>query len=382
MPAIFQMLIVLVVAFATTYLMVPLSKRLATVIGAIDYPSDRRINNNAIPRCGGIALYLGLLAAGASVWIGIHFFGWTIPDFGLLNDVNLPLLFLGITFMFAVGLADDITQLSPIIKFGGQILAAIIVVVAGVSIETIRSPLDNGTVALGWVDYPITVAFLVVFVNITNLIDGLDGLASGIIAIVSAGLLYLILSRGGFLFALPCIALVGVCLAFLRFNFSPASIFMGDSGAMLLGLLVGIISISGVIRTHSVIIMLVPFVMAGVPLIDTFSAIVRRRRGNQPIQQADMGHVHHRLMEAGLSQRRSVLILYACSALLTIAGALLGVIPSVLGKWLLVVGLALVVLIVIWRFELFDPVLKHYFEHRGERGPRKPHEDEDDEDEG
>jgi len=116
-------------------------------------------------------------------------------------------------------------------------------------------------------------------------------------------------------------------------------------------------------------------VMAGVPLLDTLSAIVRRTRGKQPVQQADMGHIHHRLLRAGLSQRRSVLVLYACTFTLALAGCLLGMMTSVLWEWVLIVVLSLVLFIVIWRFGLFDPVLKHYYDNKGGRGPRKPRED-------
>ncbi|MCL1798388.1 MAG: undecaprenyl/decaprenyl-phosphate alpha-N-acetylglucosaminyl 1-phosphate transferase [Eggerthellaceae bacterium] len=369
---IFQASIVFVVAALATYLMVPASKRIAKVIGAVDYPDDRRVNSKVVPRCGGIALYVGLLAGFAALGAGIQFFGWDIADIKELGGINLAVLFAGITLMFAVGLLDDVTQLSPLVKFGGQILAAVVVVLSGVSIELVRSPFGTGFIELAWLDYPLTVLYLVVFVNITNLIDGLDGLAAGIVAIVACGLLFLVLMRGGTLFAFCCIALIAVCVAFLRFNFTPASIFMGDSGSLLLGLMVGIVSISGVVRTQSLVVMLVPLVMAGIPLLDTLSAIVRRVREGQPIQQADLGHIHHRLMGAGWGQRKSVLILYLCSAVLAVAGCLLGSLTSILWEWVVIVLLAVVLSLMIWRFGLFSPVLKHYYDNKGGRGPRKP----------
>lgn len=371
MLAIHQALTVFFVAFIVTYLMVPASKKIAVLIGAIDYPSNRRLNTDPVPRCGGIALYIGLVAACLSVLIAERFFGWEIVDLYVLQDINYIVLFIGITIMFAVGLVDDIVQMAALPKLFGQIVAAVVVAAAGITIGTVRSIVDGDYVDLGWLNYPLTVLYLVVFVNITNLIDGLDGLATGIIAIVSASLLYLVIMRGSATLALACVALIAVCLAFLRFNFFPASIFMGDSGALLLGLMVGIISISGVVRTQSFVVMLVPLVIAGVPLLDTISAIIRRSRGHKPVGQADMGHIHHRLLRAGLGQRRAVAVLWLCSAFLAFVGTMLG---SFFGpvRWAIFFGLAVVMFFIIWKFGLFKPVLRHYYDNKGKHGPRTP----------
>ena len=368
---IFEAAIVFAVAFAVTFATVPLAKRIAALVGAIDYPSNRRINTEPVPRCGGIALYLGLTAAAFTVFLGVRFFSWELNNLYALSDVNYPLIYAGITLMFLVGLIDDITQLSPLVKFGGQIIAALIVVVAGISIGTVRVPITGDYVDFGLLDWPISVLYLVVFVNIINLIDGLDGLASGVVAIVSAALLYIVISRGNMTFAFACVALIAVCLAFLRYNFFPASVFMGDCGSMLLGFMVGIVSIIGVARTQSFVIMAVPLAIAGVPVLDTISAIVRRLRGHQSIGQADMNHIHHRLMRSGLSQKRSVALLWTCSAILAVAGC---VISSFSGpvRWAVFLVLFTAVFIVIWHFGLFKPVLKHYYDNYGGRGPRMP----------
>lgn len=359
------------VAFIVTYLMVPASKKIAVLIGAIDYPSNRRLNTDPVPRCGGIALYIGLVAACLSVLIAERFFGWEIVDLYVLQDINYIVLFIGITIMFAVGLVDDIVQMAALPKLFGQIVAAVVVAAAGITIGTVRSIVDGDYVDLGWLNYPLTVLYLVVFVNITNLINGLDGLATGIIAIVSASLLYLVIMRGSATLALACVALIAVCLAFLRFNFFPASIFMGDSGALLLGLMVGIISISGVVRTQSFVVMLVPLVIAGVPLLDTISAIIRRSRGHKPVGQADMGHIHHRLLRAGLGQRRAVAVLWLCSAFLAFVGTMLGSFSGPV-RWAIFFGLAVVMFFIIWKFGLFKPVLRHYYDNKGKHGPRTP----------
>lgn len=376
MIEIFQALVVFGVAFLVAYLAVPFSKRIAVKIGAVDYPGNRRVNNIPVPRCGGIALYAGLVAACFVMLIGRHFFDWQVYHLFEINEINFLLLAMGVSFIFIVGLIDDVIQLTPVVKFGGQIVACIIVALSGITIGIVRSPFESGFVDLGWLDIPITVIYLLIFVNTVNLIDGLDGLAAGIVVIVCTGLLYLMISRGGSLFILIAVALIAVCLAFLRFNFYPASVFMGDSGSLLLGLMVGVISIAGVVRTQSLVVMLVPLVMAGVPMLDTVSAIIRRLRGHQPVQQADMGHIHHRLFNAGFGQRKSVLILYTCSAVLAFIGCLLGTVNTVMGQWIVVAVLAVGLFIVIWRFGLFSPVLKHYFDHKSGRGSRTPPETE------
>ena len=340
-------------------------------VAAIDYPSNRRINSEPVPRCGGIAMYLGLLAGVFTMFLGTRFFGWEILDLYTLSEMNYPMLFLGVTAMFTVGLVDDITQLKPWIKFIGQVLAATVVVLSGVSISTVLTPITGEFFELGVFDYPFTILYLVVFVNITNLIDGLDGLAAGLVASVSAALLYLIMSRGNMSMALVCAAMIAVCLAFLCFNFYPASVFMGDSGSMLLGLMVGIISVSGVARTQSLVIMLVPLAIAGVPVLDTISAIVRRLRGHQSIGEADMNHLHHRLMKSGLGQLRSVAVLWTCTAVLAVVGC---VVSNYSGpvRWIIFVVLFIAVFFVIWHFGLFKPVLRHHYDNYGKVGPRLP----------
>ncbi len=367
----YQAAIVFAVAFLVTYVTVPFSKWLAHKLGAIDYPSNRRVNKEPVPRCGGVSLYLGMVAACFAIFLGVRFFDWSLPVLFALGNVNYILLFVGVTLMFATGLVDDITQLAALPKFIAQIVACSVVVWAGVSIGEVNS-FAVGTVHLGWLNYPLSVFYLLVFVNITNLIDGLDGLAAGLVAIIAAALMYLTWMRGNYLLVLACLALIAVCLAFLRYNFFPASVFMGDSGALVLGLLVGIISITGVVRTQGLMVMIAPLVIAGVPVLDTTSAIIRRLRGHQPIGQADLGHMHHRLMRAGLSQRRAVAALWLCSAVLSVVTCLMvGVISW--KRWAIFAVLLVVVAIVSWKFGLFKPVLKHHYENRGKIGPRKPH---------
>lgn len=365
-----QGLIVFAVAAIVTYISVPFSKWCAGKLRAIDFPSNRRINTQPIPRCGGISLYLGFLAGCFVIYIGSLFFGWGAQDYFSLQPIDYRILIVGVTFMFCVGLVDDIVQISPSAKLLGQIVASVIVVVSGVSIEAVRL-LGSDYVELTWLDIPLTILYLVIFVNVINLIDGLDGLAAGIVAIAAVGLFVLTGNRGSTYLALACVALTACCLAFLRFNFHPASVFMGDSGALFLGLILGVISVTGVVRTQSAVVMLVPFVIAGVPVLDTLSSIVRRKHEHHPIGEADLGHIHHRLVRFGLSQRAAALVLYACSAaLVALAIALIGVPARV--QLVIFAVLFIVALAVVWRMGLAHSVLRHHYEGKGKRGPRTP----------
>lgn len=365
-----QALIVFGVAAVVTYALVPASKRIAVKLGAVDYPSNRRVNTEPIPRCGGIALYCGFLAACFVVYVGHVFAGWGTHDLFTMQDIDYRILFVGTTCMFCVGLVDDIVQLSPGAKLAGQIAAACIVAASGVSIGAIRM-LGNNYLELSWIDAPITVLYLIIFVNVINLIDGLDGLAAGIVAISAVGLMILTSFRGTTFLVLACVALVGACVAFLRYNFHPASVFMGDSGALLLGLILGVISVTGVVRTQSFVVMLIPFVIAGVPVLDTLSSIVRRKHEHHPVGEADMEHIHHRLVRFGLSQRTAVLILYACSAVLVGIACLLIGAPAREQAVVLVV-LFVAALAAVWVLGLAHPVLLHHYEGKGKRGPRVP----------
>ena len=366
-----QGVIVFSMAFLVTLATVPFSRWLAATIGAIDYPGNRRVNDHPVPRCGGIALYLGFLAGCLTLYLGVTYFGWRITDLYIVKDIQYPTLIMGISIMFIVGLIDDIVQITPKQKMAGQILAATIVALSGVSIDMVRSLVDGAYLELGWLNVPLTVAYLVVFVNIINLIDGLDGLAAGIVAIVSVSMFVLVYMRGSMTLALICVVIVAICLAFLCYNFYPASTFMGDSGALFLGLLIGTVSLAGVVRTQSLVVNLIPLVIAGIPMLDTASAFIRRTRQHQRFDEADMGHIHHRLVDAGLGQRKSVLILYACTAVLGVVGLLISSTSGPM-RWVVFGVLFVAMFVVIWRVGLFKPVLQHHYDNRGNTGPRVP----------
>ena len=370
MSALFQAAVVFVVALAVTLATVPVSKRIAVAIGAVDYPSNRRVNTEPIPRCGGIALYCGFMAGLLVLYIGTHLWGWNVHNTYFLQPFNYPLLFVGVTAMFALGLLDDVKQIAAGPKFLGQIAASAIVALSGVSIGSVYL-FGQGFVELGWLDLPLTVLYLVVFVNVTNLIDGLDGLAAGIVAICSVALMILVVERGSITLACVCVCLLGVCLGFLRYNFNPASVFMGDSGALFLGLMLGIFSLTGVVRMQSIVVLAVPIIIAGVPIIDTASAILRRLASHKSIGEPDMNHIHHRLLRSGLSQRSTVLVLYAVTIAMVAVALLLsnttGLLRTVASIAILLVGLVVVCLL-----GIAGPVLQHHYEGKGKTGPRTP----------
>jgi UDP-GlcNAc:undecaprenyl-phosphate/decaprenyl-phosphate GlcNAc-1-phosphate transferase len=246
-------------------------------------------------------------------------FGWGDGLLGKTADrINLPLFFLGIALIFVVGLIDDIYDIRPLYKLAGQALAAAVVAFAGLRIEFVGDPFGGGLILLGLMSVPITIIYLVGFANVINLIDGLDGLAAGVSAIAGMSLLVLAVQGNRPGAAVLAAALVGACLGFLRYNFHPASIFMGDSGSMLLGFTLAAISLLGVMKTTAAIALAVPLLIIGVPIFDTASAILRRLRHKTPIYQADAGHIHHRLLGRGFDQRQTVLVIYGWSALLAI----------------------------------------------------------------
>lgn len=360
----FEYAVLFLVAGLVTIVLVPLAKKLAIRLDAIDYPSARRVNMLPIPRLGGIAMYGGILAALLVLMFGVAFLGWNNPF--LPNDDITPNyvgVFIGITFMFGVGIVDDVVDLSPKAKMAGQIIAACIVAGSGLLLSSIHNPIGEGYIEFGWVAYPITVFYLVAFANIINLIDGLDGLAAGITAISSITILVFAVLTNRPDAAVFSVLLLGACIGFLKDNFYPASIFMGDSGALLLGFTLGIISLFAVARSALFVSLLVPILAAGVPILDTFFAIVRRKREHRPIDEADKGHIHHRLMRAGFSQRATVLIMWAWTVMLSACGMVITVADNLVRIPIFIVAAGVTVYAII-KLRLLGDALRHHFNPR------------------
>lgn len=349
------------IGLVVTLLTTPFVKRLAIRLDAVDYPSARRINTVPIPRMGGVAIFCGLIAALIAQYVGTTFFGWPIVFIPHPRmDINYPLLGVAVLIVFITGLVDDVKSLSPLQKLVGQAVAASVAAGAGLLIGNIVNPFGSGELSLGWLAYPITVVYLVAFANVINLIDGLDGLAAGITAIAAATLFVLTLMSGRLDAAALAIALSGCCIGFLRFNFNPASIFMGDSGSLVLGFLLGVVALLGVTRTAALTTLIVPLIVAGVPIIDTFAAIVRRKRGHTGIGHADKGHIQHRLISQGFDQRQAVLLIYGWSIMLSI-GAFAITQVSVVPRIVIFVFLMVVSVGFVIKLHLFEPVLRHYY---------------------
>lgn len=348
-------------AALATMLLVPAAKRLAVRFDAIDYPSARRVNKEPVPRMGGVAMLGGLLVALLAVFVGMCVLGWAdpfVPHPSL--KVNYIGVGAGVLFMFAVGVVDDVVDLKPKTKLAGQVAAACIVVASGLLLSSVRNPFGAGFLEFGWFSYPLTVFYLVAFANVINLIDGLDGLAAGITAISAFTLFAFAVLTFRPDAAIMSIALAGVCVGFLRYNFHPASIFMGDSGALLLGFSLGIVSLFAVARSAAFVSLLVPLLAAGVPIIDTALAIVRRTRAHKPIDQADSGHIHHRLMETGFSQRATTLIMWGWTAVLALCGVLITRLSG-MGRIVVFCIAAGVTAYGVLKLHLLDPVLLHHY---------------------
>lgn len=299
--------IALLFTFFVTYTTTPLVRKLAYRVGAIDIPKDeRRMHSKPIPTMGGLAIFVA--------------FAFGILAFVDLDSTYVGLL-IGALMIIILGIFDDIYDLKPYIKLLGQICAALVVCFSGVVIEKITW-FDQIIFFGNWA-IPITVLWIVAVTNTINLIDGLDGLACGIVAISSFALLAVsLLSAGNPTVTVVAAVLAGACLGFLPYNLNPAKIFMGDAGAMFLGFILSVISIQGFFKVNAVVSFGIPFLVLGLPIVDTAFAIIRRLVKGQHPFRADRKHLHHRLIDMGLNQKQSVSLLYAISALLAIAAVL------------------------------------------------------------
>ena len=305
-----RLLLAIIVAFVISFAITPVVKAFATKVGAVDVPGEaRRIHDHPIPRMGGLAIFAGFL-------VSVLFF---VP---LGNEFRSILI--GALILVVLGIIDDIVALKPRTKFAGQIIAALIPALSGVSIHGIVNPFVPGQYStLGIFSIPFTVIWIVGITNAVNFIDGLDGLACGVSAIATVTMFIIAVLFGETYIALMMAALAGACLGFLPYNVNPAKIFMGDTGSMFLGYILATASIQGLFKFYAVISFAVPFILLGLPIFDTGFAIVRRLLKGQSPLQADRGHVHHRLIDLGFDQKQSVAILYAFSALMGLTAVIL-----------------------------------------------------------
>jgi UDP-GlcNAc:undecaprenyl-phosphate/decaprenyl-phosphate GlcNAc-1-phosphate transferase len=297
------------VALIVTAAATPLAIWTAPKIGAMDIPRDeRRVHKKPMPRFGGTAIYIGIMVA-LAVFASDH--------------KDILSIMVGCTLIYFLGLIDDLKDLSPLIKLGGQVVCAAVIYIMGIRIEFITNYFGPGNMMFGDAACCIvTIIWLVAITNAVNLIDGLDGLAAGISAISALCIGYVSYIHGQYIPTLAMMVIAGAALGFLPYNFHPAKIFMGDSGSELLGFSIAAVSILGTAKSATIVVVIIPALVLGLPIFDTLMAIVRRVAKHQSIGTADREHLHHRIMKAGFGQRRSVMILYCISGIMGIVAVL------------------------------------------------------------
>lgn len=297
----------LLLAALVSYVLTPYIKTLAFKIGAIDKPDNRKVHKKIMPRLGGLAIYIAFMAG-------------VISSLELTWDIAGILI--GGTVIVIVGILDDKYQLPAKVKLLGQIAAALVLVLFDIRIEWINNPLGGYFYLDKFISIPLTVFWVISFTNVVNLIDGLDGLAAGVSAIASVTVILVAVQMGYFHIAVLTAALAGGIIGFIRYNFNPATIFMGDTGSMFIGYMLAAVSVYGAVKTAATIALIVPAIALGLPIMDTAFAIMRRYTNGRPIFQPDKGHLHHRLLAMGMNQKQAVLLMYGISAVLGIAAVL------------------------------------------------------------
>ncbi len=307
-----RVLLAIAVALVVSFGMTPIVKTFASRVGAMDIPDNaRHIHAHPTPRMGGIAIFLGFLVS------VLLFVPVTRPVRGIL---------IGAVLIVATGAVDDVVNLKYWIKLLAQIAAAVVAVAHGVVIEVLMNPnvfSENESLLIGVLSIPVTILWIVGVTNAVNLIDGLDGLACGVSVISSMTMLAVALLVSEPSVAVILAALMGACIGFIPFNFNPAKIFMGDTGALLLGYVLATVSIMGMFKFYAVMTFLVPLLALALPLLDTLFAIIRRLIHGQNPMTPDRSHLHHRLIDHGLSQKQAVAVLYSISAMLGLTAVVL-----------------------------------------------------------
>ncbi len=326
--------VALICAVLLAYTLTPIVRVLAFKLGAIDIPRDnRRMHKKPIPRIGGLAIFLSFFVTAL-----------------LFCDISRELLIVlfGGLLMVALGVLDDIYSLNPWIKLLWQLGVAVGTVMCGIRID--RISIGDEFISLGIWSIPVTVLWIAGLTNAINLIDGLDGLSCGVSTISSISILFVIIIQGGdFSSALITLILTGSCCGFLPFNRNPAKIFMGDTGALFLGYTLSVISVQGMFKAHALISLVVPLIIFALPLADTTFAIIRRLLAGKSPFSADRGHLHHKLVDMGFTQKESVKILYSICGILGLVAVFMCdkmFSTGILLKSLIIAAIALVIFFV------------------------------------
>ena len=351
-----NIILALAAAFVISFAATPVVRSFAKQVGAVDIPDNKRhIHTHPIPRMGGLAIFLGFL-------LSVLLFANITPQVrGIL---------LGAILIVVVGAIDDVLNLNAWLKFCVQIVAAVIAVLSGVIINVVSNPLlitGEQAITIGILAVPVTILWIVGVTNSVNLIDGLDGLACGVSAIASLSMLVvsMLVSEANSNVAVILAALCGGCLGFIPYNLNPAKIFMGDTGALLLGYVLATASVIGMFKFYAIVTFILPVLALAVPLSDTIFAFTRRiLRGQSPFH-ADRGHFHHKLLDIGLNQKQAVAVLYAVSAILGLTAVVLtssGIVRIVLAV------IAFAIAVGIWLFVFRHNSSIHIPHHEPEAG--------------
>jgi len=340
MPIFAKIGVALGVALVLSLAATPGVKWIAKRVGAIDVPTEaRRVHKRPIPRLGGLAIFVAFV-------LSVLFFA------DITEQVRGILI--GSVIVVIIGVIDDIMTLSAYLKFAIQILAALVAVFHGVVIEIFSNPIvfaSSEYVSLGFLSIPITVLWIVAITNAFNLIDGLDGLAAGVSIICSITMLVISLIVSDDLnVAIIMASLAGACLGFLPYNFNPAKIFMGDTGALLLGYVLATVSILGLFKFYAAVSFTAPFLILALPLVDTASAFLRRiLKGKNPMMP-DREHFHHRLIDMGLTQKQAVAIMYSICGLSGFIAVIVTMIDKI-SALILVIAVVVATVIVLFVFK-------------------------------
>ena len=327
----YKYIIPFLAAFVLTFIQMPFTIKLAKKKGFLDVPKDeRRVHKKPIPVGGGIAMVITVTL---------------LMLYYLPINKSLIMTLIASLVIALSGLYDDKKDLSPKLKFLFQILAGVLLVLGGMKIEFLTNPFDShdALFILNMLSIPVTIFWVCGITNTINLIDGLDGLASGVSMICAISMFFITYKMGRYDVSMVCALVAGACLGFLPFNFNPAKIFMGDTGALYLGFMLSYISISGFLKQAAILMIFVPVLILGVPVFDTAFAMVRRKLSGKSMVEADKGHLHHRLLKMGLNQRQTVVILYSISA---IFGVLANLISRFHSSIALVISLGVLLIII------------------------------------
>ncbi|WP_338449539.1 MraY family glycosyltransferase [Niallia oryzisoli] len=336
----------MLLCFIISILITPVVIKLAFKIGATDKPNQRKVHQKIMPRLGGLAIYISFV-------LGVWFYQPQSP--------YIMSILAGATIIIITGILDDMFEISAKLKLVGQLAAAGVVVFwGGVQVEFINLPFSDGTLEFGFLSVPITILWIVGITNAINLIDGLDGLAAGVSSIA-----LITISGMAILFGNPFVVIIASIvlastLGFLVFNFHPAKIFMGDTGALFLGFMISVLSLLG-FKTSAFISLILPIIILGVPISDTFFAILRRIVNKKPLMAPDKSHLHHCLLGLGFTHRQTVLIIYAMAAFFGLVAVILSQ-AKLLGSFALIIALLIVIEVIAEKIGLvgknYRPLLK------------------------